>query len=54
MQADLNLQAYDGLAFKVKGDGLTMKCSLKTAGIKNKPACAYQVGPLADLPVGCL
>ncbi|KAK9845099.1 hypothetical protein WJX74_010569 [Apatococcus lobatus] len=42
VQADLNLQAYDGLAFKVKGDGLTIKCSLKTAGINNKPACAYQ------------
>ena len=43
MQVNLNMQQYDGVAFRVKGDGMTAKFTLKTKAIDRQYACAYQV-----------
>ena len=43
MQVNLNMQAFDGVAFRVKGDGMSMKFTLKTKAIDRQYACAYQV-----------
>ena len=40
---NLDMRAYDGISFKVKGDGSSMKLSLKTAAIQERRPVAYQV-----------
>ena len=42
MLPDLNLQRFDGIALRVKGDGQTYKFNLKTADQMNVPESTYQ------------
>lgn len=42
MLPDLNLQRFDGIALRVKGDGQTFKFNLKTADQMNVPESTYQ------------
>jgi len=39
---DLNLQRFDGISLRVKGDGQTYKFNLKTADQMNVPESTYQ------------
>lgn len=39
---NLDLQRYDGIALRVKGDGQTFKFNLKTADQMNVPESTYQ------------
>lgn len=39
---DLNLQRFDGISMRVKGDGQTYKFNLKTADQMNVPESTYQ------------
>ena len=39
---DVNLQRFDGITLRVKGDGQTFKFNLKTADQMNVPESTYQ------------